>query len=260
MKKNSLRAAALQIASKGAQSDQKRNRQLVKKLMLGIAGNRDRYDLSEYLVHFTKDPDAYFKMLNILGSQSLQAGQKPFGCSRYGDKTLDEKKNRAICFSEAPLGFMHKFASKRSVYGIGFPKKYIVAKGGLPIWYVPSGSTAHIAIRELRQLGKEQNPADRRRKMIKYDNPIWNLCPFIEETRDFGKLQHQYQWEREWRIVDSELKFAVNSVTFLIIPEFLHVNARQFFREAKRENTGPSYLNCPYIDGSWNLARYCDEE
>lgn len=253
-----LLAFALESAYKEAQRERKRNQKLVETLMLGTTGNRERHDLSEYLVHFTKEPKAYWKMLNILGSQKLKAGLTPFGCSRNIDKKLDSTKNRAICFSETPLGFMQRFASKRSEYGIGFSKRFILERGGMPIWYVPAGSSAFKALHKSMTSGKERDPADRRRKLIKYEDPIWDLCPLIEETRDFGFIQHQFQWEREWRLVAREMKFKVRDVAFLVIPEALHVNARQFFRDAERENTGPAYLDCPYIDGSWDLAKYSD--
>jgi len=253
-----LLAYNLESAYGEAEKERKDNDQLVGKLMLGVSGNRERFDLSDYLVHFTKDPEPYWNMLKILGGQELVAGPLAFGCSR-NVQNLDQAINRAICFSETPLGYLKKFAKNRSEYGIGFSKNFILENGGMPIWYVPTGSTVSKAIHQLMKLGKERDPDDRKKKTINYDNPIWNLCSFVEETRDFGRMQHQFQWEREWRIAGAELKFKPNDVAFLIIPERLHVNARQFFRNAALENTGPAYLECPFIDGNWGLSKYAQE-
>jgi hypothetical protein len=41
---------------------------------------------------------------------------------------------------------------------------------------------------------------------------------------------------------------------FLIIPEQLHVKAKDFFENARVENIGPSY-NCPFIDAHWTWGK-----
>lgn len=242
-------------AKQAAQKAREGNEKLVKKLVLGMPGSKDRLDLSNYLIHFAKGPKAYWTMLEILGGQNLLAGPTAFGCSR-NEKNLDQARNRAICFSETPLGYLSKFAKLRSNYGIGFSKKFVLKNLGMPIWYVPTGSDAQKAIRGLIKTAKRPEPADLRRRLIDEEYPVWSLCPFIEETRDFGKNQHQFQWEREWRIRATELKFKPSDVAFLIIPERLHGNARGFFANAKEENTGPAYLDCPYIDAKWDLDKY----
>lgn len=255
MVNKALLKQVLQAAYLEAEKERKSNEKLVKKLVLGMPGSRERFDLSDYLVHFAKGPQAYWTMLEILGGQELLAGETAVGCSR-DQKKFDQERNRAICFSETPLGYLDKFAKRRSQYGIGFSKKFILKNQGMPIWYVPTGTNAYRAIHNLLAMAKHPDPDDLRRKLIDDDHPIWSLCPFIEETRDFGRVQHQYQWEREWRVNATKLKFKPSDVAFLIIPERLHVNARAFFVNAKNENTGPAYLGCPYIDATWNLDKY----
>jgi hypothetical protein len=173
-------------------------------------------------------------------------------------KVLNATLNRAICFSETPLGYLEKFVRKKSEFGIGFSKGFIQKNGGAPIWYLPAKSPVKKVLHNMMMSAKAPDIKDGRRRQIILDDLIWKLCPLVEITRDFGRFQHQFQWEREWRVVSTELKFNVKDVAFLILPEDLHVNARQFFTEARRENLGPAYVSCPYIDGKWNLERYTE--
>ena len=48
--------------------------------------------------------------------------------------------------------------------------------------------------------------------------------------------------------------FEPDDVEFVFIPGELHDNARAFFAEHRRDNTGPGYL-CRYIDPSWDGVR-----
>lgn len=197
-------------------------------------------DMSDYLVHFTKDTptgSAYDNIIGILWSRVLRAG--PVGMARRFAPDIDTQK--AVCFSEVPLHLIERIAHERGRYGIGFTKQYLLERGGGPIWYVERGQLTHQAVRELI-----------RQALIKADqvkNPIWTLTPFI----DAHGGTYQYEWEREWRHVGN-LNFSEQDVFFLVIPEELHGTAKGFFQNALQENTGPAYF-CPYIDVGWDIER-----
>ena len=82
-------------------------------------------------------------------------------------------------------------------------------------------------------------------------DPIWALTPFIDFTGRHGS--YFFEWEREWRHVGN-LIFYPEDVAFLIMPEEFHESAVDFFKEIRRENTGPAYF-CPYIDANWSRER-----
>jgi hypothetical protein len=181
--------------------------------------NPEWHDMSNYLVHFTKPSKGltdYDNMLSILGSRILAARN-----------LLDRLSNR------------------RGKYGIGFSKQFILTRGGGPIWYVENGSPAEVAIRAvILQAFVTPDPVK---------NPIWAMTPFVDSTGDHPGGKYRFEWEREWRHVGN-LNFSENDVSFLIIPEELHLAARGFFENALQENIGPAYF-CPYIDVGWDIER-----
>lgn len=199
--------------------------------------NPEWQDMSDYLVHFTKDTptgSSYDNIMSILWNGTLQAGT--VGMARKFAPDIDTQ--RAVCFSEVPLHLIERIARERGQHGIGFTKQFILNKGGGPIWYVERGGVSHNAVRTLIRIARDQpKPAK---------NPIWALTPFMDSHGG----TYQYEWEREWRHPGS-LNFSEKDVSFLIIPEELHESAREFFEEALMENTGPAYF-CPYIDIGWS--------
>jgi hypothetical protein len=82
---------------------------------------------------------------------------------------------------------------------------------------------------------------------------IWSLTPLIDAPGSYGKIDYQFDWEREWRHV-GPLSFTPEDVAFLLIPEELHSAAYGFFEEAQAQNLGPAYF-CPYVDPLWSRDR-----
>jgi len=213
--------------------------------MLGAHGRRDWLDLSDYAVHFTKGnaERGYEIVTSILWQQVLTRGPGPFGAAR-SYPTLTESQ-RAVCFSEVPLGFLGRLATRRgSPYGIGFKKGFLAKHGGGPLWYVDYGSPQHSAILQLMANAAARGGTD----------PIWALTPFIDfPSTDTAPYTYDFRWEREWRVC-ADLRFTETDVAFLVIPEHLHGQARAFFQAHIDGRTGPGYL-CPYIDATWNIDR-----
>jgi hypothetical protein len=214
--------------------------------MLGSYGRHDWLDTSDYLVYFAKgtDVDGYNTIMSILGQRVLRRGPTPFGFARRIPGVAESQ--RAICFSEIPLGFTTRLVERRGTcYGISFHKRFILARGGCPLWYVEHGTPQHAVLEEMRTRA-EMSPST--------DNPFWKLTPFIDEpSGPDAPYRYDFRWEREWRMA-ADLAFSTSDVAFLFIPERLHADARSFFARSEVEDIGPSYL-CPYIDPTWDVGR-----
>ena len=191
-------------------------------------------DMSEYVVHFTKDYDghgAYSNVMGILFNQTIRA-VNAFGMARK--ETWLGGSQKAACLSEVPLHHLKRLADKRSHFGLGFKKDFVVGLGGGPIIFLAS------VMWTAKQSGK-------------VDDPFWRITPFIDAPGDYPTGKYMFEWEREWRHV-GDLCFQIEDVAFLIVPENLHSQARAFFEDAYHEHTGPHYL-CPYLDPCWNSKK-----
>jgi hypothetical protein len=195
-------------------------------------------DMSDYVVHFTKNyegKEAYDNMLGILSNRVIRA-RNPFGIART--KAPDLASQKAVCFSEVPLHLLGRLADKRSEYGIGFGKAFVIHRMGNPILYAYKDQPVTQAIQNLvASAGNDTT------------NPIWEMTPFVDAPGAYPNGSYFFEWEREWRKV-GDFKFSVEDVAFLIIPEHQQEAARNFFADAKDENLGPAY-DCPYIDAHW---------
>lgn len=200
-------------------------------------------DMSNYVVHFTrggKAMDDYKTMLSILGGQRL-IPKNEFGIGRRFAPDLSSQ--RAVCFSEIPPGQWNRLSERRETkYGIGFAKSFVVSKGGGPIWYVYNDSPQLLNLQRIMRASHSDSAA-----------PIWKLTPLIDAPGEYSGSPYYFEWEREWRNI-GEFSFEVDEVAFLLIPEELHCDAKSFFEDACRENTGPAYF-CPYIDPTWERDR-----
>lgn len=128
-------------------------------------------------------------------------------------------------------------------YGIGFSKQFILKKGGAPLWYLQRGTPQQKLVAALMK--QASSPFDAA-------HPIWELTPFIDFPSG-QPFQYDFRWEREWR-VRGDVRFRVDEVAFLFLPEENHQAALSFFEDQRDQNTGPSYF-CPYIDPTWNVEK-----
>lgn len=213
---------------------------------LGYRGNENWRDMSEYVVHFTKDDEvghgAYDVMLTILYEGTLLP-TGPFGFAK-GLGVLGTSQ-RSVCFSEIPLDRLDRLTAGRSAYGIAFHQRKLIEAGGGRIWYVDSDSAIATNLRAMKD--------DRVKPGLDDSDRFWKLTPFIDFPGQYGSADYRFEWEREWR-VPGPFKFEPEAVAFLFIPESLHSKARTFFEDHRRQNTGPGYL-CPYLDPTWSDDR-----
>jgi|SRR4051812_41111949 hypothetical protein len=213
--------------------------------MLGTTQNPGWLDLSEFVVHFTKGgpgSSPYNTIMSILYQRVLRRGPAPFGAARKVGGL--EESQRAVCFSEVPLGYLSRIAERRqSKYGIGLRKRFVLDHGGAPIWYLEQGTPPADAFSAMvNNAAKIANPND----------PIWKLTPLVDyPSGPESPYQYDFRWEREWRIADDLHFDHETDVEFLLIPEDLHASARSFFKDAYLDNSGPAYF-CAFIDPSWN--------
>jgi hypothetical protein len=200
-------------------------------------------DMSDYVVHFTKDyggRSAYDNMLSILGGRRIEA-KSPFGFLRKEAPSIQTQY--AVCFSEVPLHLLRRLAQNRSDYGIVFTKELVVQRHGNPILYAYKDNPIIGALGQLAASAKGDP-----------EHPAWAVTPFIDAPGQYPNgSSYFFEWEREWRHRGS-FKFAESEVKFLIIPEALHDAARSFFQWAEHENAGPAY-SCGFIDPYWKLEK-----
>ncbi|AGC43968.1 hypothetical protein MYSTI_02652 [Myxococcus stipitatus DSM 14675] len=217
--------------------------------MLGYQTHSQWRDMSDFVVHFTKPGppfrDAYQNMMNILGTRTLIPGAQGFGLARKEPQVAE--RHRAVCFSEIPFDQLARLVHRRSLYGIGFRKSFILSQGGGPVWYVQYASPAHLALKH--QVDEALATSDSRA------HPLWSMTPFVDIQGDSSNAPYQYRfdWEREWR-VPGLLRFTEYDVAVLFLPEELHATARGFFEWAVREKAGPGYF-CPCLDPLWSASQ-----
>lgn len=221
-------------------------RQYTWNMALGYRGNPSWRDMSEYVVHFTKDRsevNAYSAMMSILAQRQLVPGGR-FGIAKGINLGLAPGQE-SVCFSEIPLDRLDRLVDRWSRFGIGFRQEFIAAAGGGRVWYVDRGTEIAHWISALMHgpPGAGRPPPDA---------PIWHLTPFIDFPGTYGETQYRFEWEREWRL-PGNLRFTEADVEFLFIPEESHVVARGFFRDVRQQNLGPAY-ECPFIDPLWPEA------
>jgi hypothetical protein len=199
---------------------------------MAYMGHEEWRDMSEYVVHFTRDSHgrtAYQNQLGILAARSVQARSR-FGSAKNLDAVGDLQL--AACFSEVPLEMLERLVDRRSVYGVGFHKKTLIAANGGRVWYLDANSTLHDAFR----VGG-----------ISADDPIWTLAPYVDRVEDDV---YYFDWEREWRVAGG-LAFTPEEVSFIFAPANLHDAAKAFF-ETGGGGAGPAY-NCPILDPTWPM-------
>jgi hypothetical protein len=206
----------------------------------------DWVDMSDYVVHFTREygeRSAYDNMLGILHSRRIEA-RSPFGFLKKEAPSIQTQY--AVCFSEVPLHLLGRLAKKRSDYGIVFSKELVVQRHGNPILYAYKDNPIAGALDQIAASAKGDP-----------EHPVWKVTPFIDAPGQYPNgSSYFFEWEREWRHLGS-FKFDQNEVQFLVIPEAFHAAAKSFFQVAEYENLGPAYY-CRFIDPYWKLDKIKD--
>jgi hypothetical protein len=210
----------------------------------GLYRGENYPDMSEYVVHFTKDVSdtktAYENIMSILHDGHLRPGQRTFGSAK--DFAWLGDMRRVVCFSEVPLPYVSRLARRRSQYGVGFTQKFVSARHGARVWYLDVGSAHEQVWLQLQaERAKLKNPTD----------PFWGLAACVDRSGFHGCSRYEFEWEREWRVVGpAGLHFGPTDVEFLFIPEEHHSAAHGFFAEFFDEVGMPGF-DCPFVDPLW---------
>lgn len=143
-----------------------------------------RQDISEFLIHFTKDISlecAFRRIQSIIRDRRLIAGG---GFIKGG--------YRCVCFSEAPLSSLTNglinpnYYSAYSPFGILVSKVWLYQQGGRPVIYQPDSEFYLL-------------PTDIQWRHVRYEPPAVD-----------------FSWEREWRIRTDFLDFDSQTASVVV--------------------------------------------
>jgi hypothetical protein len=163
----------------------------------------EKPDMSPYLVHMTgKNEIAAI----LAGKGSKDAAEARQGFLRAGipEQSRGNYHAKVVCFTESPTFAVDFFRyrvfrrwERNMLFGIGFSKSDLVAKGVLPALYLSETDTRrlvglHDALSKKTKSYKEGSVSAR---MKEFFEPLYPLCtPLLEQHPTQGFL-----WEREWR-------------------------------------------------------------
>jgi hypothetical protein len=107
-----------------------------------------------------------------------------------------------------PLHQLDELVARRSCYGLGFRKSFVIDAGGVRVWYVDrTVALGHEIYRQTRSHARRGDPNDF----------LWHLTPFIDFPGEYDTGSFRFEWEREWRVLDS-MTFGIRDVAFLSQP------------------------------------------
>ncbi|MGD1905323.1 MAG: hypothetical protein ACFB0C_04930 [Leptolyngbyaceae cyanobacterium] len=145
-----------------------------------------RQDISEYLIHFTKDIDLEnaFRRLQKILRERILIGSNGFIKGNYN----------CVCFSEAPLSSLasglvnSEYYSSYSPFGILMSKIWLYQQGGRPVIYQSDSEFDSL-------------PINFQWRHVRYEPP-----------------EIDFSWEREWRVKTEILGFN-NQVASVVVPD-----------------------------------------
>lgn len=211
----------------------------------GYRGNPDWRDMSDFLVHLTGNKENLSRVLEE--GRILSSG--PFGAIWNWESFHGEKPpgvQLSVCLSEIPLDYLDRLVERHGIYGVGFTKATIVARGAARVWYLERGSLiSDIFFNMVKATAYPKKPG------FEVGDPLWSVTPFVDYVSD-GSLgtRHAFEWEREWRH-PGDLEFGAAEVAFLFIPESEHAAARANLSKFY----GDAVPVPPLIDATWGEER-----
>lgn len=212
-----------------------------------IVSDRDSTwsDMSDYIVHFTKDYEgvkAFGNFLSILSGYRIEARSR-FGIAK--DRAPDLDSQKAVCFTEVPLTHAERVTARRSAYGFAFDKAAAVLRGANPILYAYQNQSLALNMRQMMNLAIDKGDTD---------DPIFKITPFVDVPGVYFGSTYLFEWEREWRKL-GDYHFSAEEISFIILPEERHNKARRVFL-AQKKSTRHSHLHrIPIIDIGWGRKK-----
>jgi hypothetical protein len=197
--------------------------------------------LGQRLFHFWmhEPPDRAFRTFTSIAERGLLLSRAtkelvdsfPYRTDNGQISHTEIVQNARVCLTDIPEDKL-KVSRVCEQYGrcaVGFSRKQILAWGGLPVWYLPNHchpgtmtdaaaaflywiAEAVVLIRLLPDLlektgshltkaGLPMPAAETRQRVLSVEQSIHRLGSFLKEMSGKASDDHQYLYEREWRIV-----------------------------------------------------------
>lgn len=108
---------------------------------------KDRFDMSDYLIHFTRNNNGKSAFENL--KEIIQSGHIKAGWAKRNAKRTIFGKFPAVCFTEMPIYSLLKYAENREeftkidFYGIAISKKFMFDKGARNVIYGTTNESEH---------------------------------------------------------------------------------------------------------------------
>lgn len=198
-----------------------------------------RGDISKYLIHLTRDTrdgnSAKENLLSILQNEIINARNHHCLFTPVLEKeNLDiQKKFYTTCFTETPLdkiSYLIDIEGRKknlSSFGVVFLKERIIKHGGNPCFYTNGkfNKETEKYLWKLFYMSKNNN----------FEDNFYKLGALTNTFKD----NHDFSWEREWRIYgDFEVDY---TNIFAIISEDEDIELPE------------SYSSTPIINPQWNI-------
>jgi hypothetical protein len=195
--------------------------------MRPVPNGDKRGDISQYLVHLTRDNRGQFKKTgrkarenfeSILADGMIKA--KGIHCLHGNEvKKLEAEvrsKFRVVCFTATPLDQIHNLIGipgrtiNLEAYGYVFDKSFLMGKGAQEAIYINDYSTDH-------RFRAAFDAVYQKAVLTNFTGISSAMLPFVN-VRHSG---HDFAWEREWRVVGS-VAFEPEDLVCVILPERAH--------------------------------------
>jgi hypothetical protein len=201
----------------------------------GYRGAGDWRDMSDFLVHLVASAT---ELRQLLDNKSIP----PFSERALGaignHSAVDSHfpSQRSACLSEIPMDFLDRLVKRHGEYGIILHRDAVIEAGGVRVWYLEENTPVATFLKQEVGTRAFHNWSE-----IEHDDPLWKLTPFIDfqQLGDAGKTRYQFDWEREWRVLDG---FDIEgTVAGLAAPESRH--------------TALAAYGFPLLDLTWSSDR-----
>jgi hypothetical protein len=230
--------------------------------------DRDREDISRFLVHLTRYHDhvvACKNLISILKDKTIYA--KNAHClvmHKLRQMNFSKKLQQefyTVCFTETPLPQIKQLTKeiegrriKLSPYGLVFWKDELFEKGASPAIYINAKGTSvsSFLIDEFESIFKDVTTFKGLKEKEAHYKNIVHYYSLINVVKD----QHDFMWEREWRH-HGDFKFYYKSVAAIIAQ-----NPERFKELCKNDCTDQlkRYLNrIPFISPEWTYEELIEE-
>jgi hypothetical protein len=231
--------------------------------------DREREDISRFLVHLTRDykkSSSRSNLLKILQDKTIYARNAHclvmHKLKSMGFSPVLQRNFNTVCFTETPLTQIKQLVSKiegRKIqlkpYGLIFWKEDLFEKGSSPAIYINAKGTSidkflldefNSIFRDVKTLRKFRNVEAEHYKNIVHYYSLINVV----------KDEHDFMWEREWRH-HGDFKFNYRDIVAIIAKD-----PEKFEKECQKSLSPRRYgwiKRLPIITPDWTYEELIEE-